>query len=275
MVLAEYLRARRSQLEPASFGFQDDNRRVTGLRREEVAQLAGISREYYIRLEQGQSHQVSDQVLNSLAEALCLDAAERTYFHRIARPGFVPAEPRRQRTRLNETVLSLLRTWGDVPAYVTDSNQDIVAINEIADVLIPGLELFGDNIALSSFATVHNDYIVDIARSAVAALRFYGDPENSRFQEIVGELSVANPIFRRLWSLHDVRPFSHGTVPLAFGGSELADFPWQILEVPGGFFMTVLPAEKGTRAEELLARIRETSLTGRPIRGPLDGWPAA
>ncbi|NQX34992.1 helix-turn-helix domain-containing protein [Herbiconiux sp. VKM Ac-2851] len=273
-VLAQYLRARRSQLDPASFGLVDDGRRVPGLRREELASLAGISRDYYIRLEQGQNHQVSHQVLNSLAEALCLDPLERSYFYRIARPGFSPTPQRREPTPVSEAVLSLLNTWSDVPAFVEDSNLDVVAINEMADVLIPSVELFDGNLALAAFAKVDEERIHDIARRAVAALRFHGDPGNPRFQEVVGELSTTSAAFRRLWAQHDARPMSQGTILLVVGDGELVEFPWQVLEVPGGFFMTVWPVARGTRAFEVLAFLRVNALTGRGVRGPLRGWPA-
>lgn len=272
--LAEYLRARRSQLDPESFGFQDDGRRVPGLRREELAGLAGISRDYYTRLEQGRNHEVSHQVLASLADALNLDAAERRYFHRIARPGSGSATRRSEPTPVGDAVLGLLRSWSTVPAYLADSNLDIVAITEMTDILIPSIERYGDNLARAAFAKIDEDHVQHMALGAVQALRFYGDPHNARFQEIVGELSTTNVVFRRLWARFDVGPFESGTMHLSVLGSELIEFPWQMLEVPGGFFLTVWTGAKGTRAEEMLTRIRENHLTGRPIRGPLEGWPA-
>jgi len=276
-VLAQYLRSRRVRLDPASFGFSLDNRRTPGLRREEVAQLAGISRDYYVRLEQGQGHQMSDQVLNSLAAALRLDETERAYLFRIARP--VPSALAANRTPqpLSEQVLTLLSSWSNVPAYVIDSNQDIVAINEMADYLSPGYAWYGDNTAISAFEVLKlfpgNADFIDIARSTVAALRFNGDPDNPRFREIIGQLAVDNSLFSQMWIDHDARPMTEGTVPISVDGSELVTFPWQILEVPGGFSMTVWPVADGTRAHELLTHIRETKLTGRPVRGPLQGWP--
>jgi transcriptional regulator with XRE-family HTH domain len=276
-VLAQFLRSRRARLDPATFGFSLDNRRTPGLRREEVAQLAGISRDYYVRLEQGQGHQMSDQVLNCLAVALHLDETERTYLYRIARPVPSSRASHREPMPVSEQVLTLLSSWANVPAYVIDSNQDIVAINEMADYLSPGYAWYGDNIAISAFAVLKlypgiADF-VDIARSTVAALRFNADPDNPRLREIVGQLSVDSPLFRQMWTDHDARPMTEGTVPISVDGSEFVTFPWQILEVPGGFSMTVWPVPDGTRAHELLIQIRETKLTGRPVRGPLQGWP--
>jgi hypothetical protein len=220
---------------------------------------------------------MSDQVLNSLADALRLDETERTYFFRIARPN--PSSPgaRRGPIPLSQQVLALLSSWSDMPAYVIDSNQDIVAINEMADCLSPGYAWYGDNVAISAFEALKmfpgNADFVDVARSTVAALRYHGDPGNPRLREIVGQLSVDSSLFRRMWTDHDARPMTAGTVPISVDGSELVTFPWQILEVPGGFSLTVWPVAEGTRAHEILTHIRRTKLTGRGVRGPLEGWP--
>lgn len=277
-VLAQYLRSRRSRLDPGSFGFPDDNRRVPGLRREEVAELAGISRDYYTRLEQGLGHQMSDQVLNSLADALRLDSIERSYFFRIARPSASPSSRVTGPVAISGQVLTLLRSWSHVPAYIFDSNLDIIAINELGDYLNPLYARYGDNSVLATFAILRDypDYTgyLDVARSTVAALRYYGDPSSPRHRELVGELSVSNPLFRRLWSEHDARPLSHGTAWISIDGSEAVEVPWQVLEVPGGFFMAFRPVEEGSRAHQLFQQVRATKMTGRGIRGPLRGWPA-
>ncbi|MDO9394999.1 MAG: helix-turn-helix transcriptional regulator [Herbiconiux sp.] len=278
-VLAQFLRSRRARLDPRAFGFgDDDGRRVPGLRREEVAQLAGISRDYYTRLEQGQGHQMSDQVLDSLADALRLEPAERTYLRRIARTDRVVVARPDGPVPITEPVLSLLENWSHVPAYVFDSNQDVIAINEMADILSPGYAMYGDNILIGAFAVLREypgiENYEQTVRDTVAALRFHGDPGNPRLREIVGELSVTEPLFRRVWSQHEARPLTAGTIMISVDGSELVEFPWQVLEVPGGFFMTFWPVEEGTPADELLARLRETRITGRGIRGPRRGWPA-
>ncbi|MCS5732777.1 helix-turn-helix transcriptional regulator [Herbiconiux daphne] len=281
-VLGQYLRSRRARMDPRSFGFPDDGRRVPGLRREEIAQLAGISRDYYTRLEQGQGHQMSDQVMNSLAEALQLDGDERTYLRRIARSGLDRAtrsvEPLTVPVPVSDQVLTLLKSWSHVPAYLFDSNLDIVAINEMGDYLSPLYAAYGDNSVLASFGILR-DYphfagYLDVARSTVAALRFHGDPSNPRYRELVGELSVEHPLFRRMWSEHDARPLSDGSAWISIDGSEPVEVPWQVLEVPGGFFLSFRPVREGSRAHELFEQVRLTKMTGRGIRGPLAGWPA-
>ncbi|MFB2583725.1 helix-turn-helix domain-containing protein [Herbiconiux liukaitaii] len=276
--LTHFLRSRRAQLSPTAVGLpQTGNRRVPGLKRDELAGLAGISLEYYVRIEQGRGHQMSDQVISSLARALRLGVDERSYFVRLARP--VPADPvdRGAPQPIGETVLTLLERWREVPAYVFDSNQDIVAINEMADLMCPGLQLYGGNLVIANFEVAKiapdNEQIIEGARRAVAALRYYGDPDNPRLREIVGTLSTENPLFRQLWAEHSATTFANGTVPVSISG-ELVEVPWQVLDVPGGFFIVVMPVVEGTRVHELFTRLRDTEFTGRPLRGPLVGWPA-
>jgi transcriptional regulator with XRE-family HTH domain len=276
--LSQFLRSRRAQLDPVALGLPDDKRRVPGLKREELAALAGISREYYVRLEQGRGQQMSSQVIESLARALQLGDDERAYFHRLASPLLGAAAPSPGPQPIGPTVLALLDRWADVPAYLFDSNQDIVAINEMADLVSPAFAWYGDNLAIAAFEVVKqfpdDEDFVENARRTTAALRFYGDPDNARLREIVGTLSVDHPLFRRLWAEHHAHPFADGTVPVSIDGSELVEFPWQILEVPGGFFMTFMPVAAGSRPERMLAGLREKRLVGRALRGPLVGWPA-
>jgi transcriptional regulator with XRE-family HTH domain len=251
---------------------------VPGLKRDELATLAGISQEYYVRIEQGRRHQMSDQVVSALASALRLDDDERSYFYRLALPSPSPSSTLTAPRPVGQTVLTLLeRVGAGVPAYIFDSNQDIVAINELADLMIPSFGEYGDNLVVANVGVTKlfpdDEIVIEGARRAVAALRYHGDPENPRLREIVGQLSVESPLFRRFWADHLATTFAAGTVPVGFRG-EIVDVPWQVLDVPGGFFMVTMPTVRGTRAHELLQRIHDTQLTGRPPRGPLVGWPA-
>jgi transcriptional regulator with XRE-family HTH domain len=276
--LSHFLKSRRGQLDPAALGLPDDKRRVPGLKREELAALAGISRDYYVRLEQGRGHQMSSQVIESLARALQLDEDERAYFQRLASPSLGATDVSHEPKPVGQAVLALLDQWSEVPAYVFDSNQDIIAINEMADLVSPAFAWYGDNLAVAAFEVVkqfpNDEAFVENARRTTAALRFHGDPGNARLSEIVGLLSVEHHLFRRLWAEHHAHPFVNGTVPVSIDGSELVEFPWQILEVPGGFFMTFMPVAAGSRPERMLAGLRESRLVGRGVRGPLAGWPA-
>ena len=133
--LAAFLRARRELLKPADVGLPDsERRRVEGLRREEVAMLAGISTEYYLRLEQGRDHQPSDQVLDGLARALQLDEDASRYLRELARPA-----PRRRRRSVPEgfdpAVQTLINSWPLTPTFVVNRNMTILASNPIARAL--------------------------------------------------------------------------------------------------------------------------------------------
>ena len=130
--LAAFLRARRELLKPADVGLPDsERRRVEGLRREEVAMLAGISTEYYLKLEQGRDHQPSDQVLEGLVRALQLDDDAASYLRELARP----APPRRRRSvpeKFDLTVQTLMDSWPLTPAFVINQNMRILASNGVA-----------------------------------------------------------------------------------------------------------------------------------------------
>ena len=148
--LAAFLRARRELLKPADVGLPDsERRRVEGLRREEVAMLAGISTEYYLRLEQGRDHQPSDQVLEGLARALQLDEDAGNYLRALARP--VPR--RRGRSvpeRCDRAVQTLIDSWPLTPTVVVDRNMAILASNRMARA-VSHLFTPGQNILRAAF----------------------------------------------------------------------------------------------------------------------------
>src|SRR6476660_7005256 len=133
--LAAFLRARRELLKPADVGLPNsDRRRVEGLRREEGAMLAGMSTEYYLRLEQGRDHQPSDQVLDGLARALQLDEDASSYLRALARP----APRRRGRSvpeRCDPAVQTLIDSWRLTPTFVVNRNMTILASNHVARAL--------------------------------------------------------------------------------------------------------------------------------------------
>jgi len=258
--LAEYLRARRGSLTPEDVGYpRDSNRRVQGLRREEVAQLAGISLEYYVRLEQGRDHQISEQVLSSLSRALRLDENGRTYFYRLALPSPRSAVGSSQQRRVSETVLQLLEQWSGTPAYLFDRNQDIIVANDLAAALSPGYVVPGNNLALMLFdadgAMRASTHWRATARASVAALRFSGDPDDPRLQEIVGTLSVRDQEFRRMWASHEVHPLVGGVSSNYVEGFGPIDLRWQILDVPDGNYMNVRLADAGSHAAAALRHL--------------------
>jgi transcriptional regulator with XRE-family HTH domain len=259
-LVADFLRARREQLQPEDVGLpRDANRRVPGLRREEVAELAGISAEYYVRLEQGRDHQPSEQVLASLGRALHLDDDGFAYLQRVSRvvPVILPTEP--SRPRVSASVRHLLDQWSHTPAYVSDSNHDVLCANASARAMAPGYLETGSNLLISVFespggADRSHDWEI-AAQSLVDALRFNGDPADRRLQEIVGTLSVRDRGFRRMWAAHSARPLISGVTPAFVAPLGWVDFNWQTLEVSGqrGLFLTTFFGAPGSRAAGAIA----------------------
>ncbi len=214
---SEFLRTRRARVTPEQAGLIDygGTRRVPGLRREEVALLAGVSVDYYIRLERGNLAGASDQVLEALARVLRLDEAERAHLFDLARASTGPARrPRRKPgTRVRPGVLRILDSL-EGPAYVRNARLDILAANDLAYALYDGILdrqrmpvnlarfLFLDDRAAAFFldwATVADD-VVAALRGTVGRL-----PGDRKLSDLVGELAVASPEFAVRWARHDVK----------------------------------------------------------------------
>jgi len=275
--LADFLRARRESLQPEQVGLpREPGRRVPGLRREEVAALAGISPEYYLRLEKGRDHQPSDQVLGSLARAFRLDADARTYLFRLVRP-WPPIRRASAHRPVDRALLELLHQWTRTPAYVFDRNHDVLAANALARAIAPGRLEPGSNLVIAAFErdTLSGADSLEWepeARELVAALRYHGDPADPRLQEIVGGLSASSRSFRRLWERHEARPQSNGVTarPVApFGALELH---WQSFQLPGDAsqFLTTFFAHPGTPAAGALAQLARGIEQDRAERGVAD-----
>ncbi|MBY8888195.1 helix-turn-helix transcriptional regulator [Streptomyces sp. PTM05] len=220
--LSEFLRTRRARLKPEDVGLPDfgRHRRVPGLRREELAQLAGVSVAYYTRLEQGNGRNVSAEVLDSIARALRLTDAEHAHLTHLAKPKShkkKAAAGRQQHVR--PALRELLDSMDGVPAYVVGRRSEILAWNRMAAAV------FGDwaqlppaerNWARLVFLQPsYRDLFVDWEQKAidiVCALRMDAGchPDDPRLSALVGELSVKSEEFRRLWATHDVKEKSHG-----------------------------------------------------------------
>jgi transcriptional regulator with XRE-family HTH domain len=262
---ADYLRARRAAVRPEDVGFPaDPRRRVAGLRREEVAELAGISPEYYVRLEQGHSYQLSEPVLKGLSRALLLDAEQTAYLYRLALPA-PTSSGRRSAQPVSPLVERVLEQWSDVPLYVFDRNQDVVLANPLAAALLPEIAAPGTNLVLSTFAVPTTSRGLEtwkaVARRTVAALRFQGDPGDPRFREVVAQLRNEDEDFRRIWNDHDARPLTTGVAPIVVDGFGFGEFPWQTLDVPGGYFMTVWIAPAGSFEWRAIEFLRSMTVT--------------
>ncbi|GAA0295345.1 helix-turn-helix domain-containing protein [Kineococcus aurantiacus] len=259
-LLGEFLRARRELVRPAEVGLPDGpRRRVPGLRREEVAMLAGVSAEYYVRLERGRDRHPSPPVLDALARVLGLDAESRDYLASLA-GNALPA--RGAGPEVCSPTIAAFVERAPAPAFVLGRFTDVLAANEAAHRLhgrMPGnvlRHLFLD----PGSRALYPDW-AELAAEAVgstrgAAVRYLDDP---RLTRLVGELSLKSAEFARLWAQHGVRAKSAGTkriaVPLADGGRETVTVGWEALEVassPGQVVVTY-HAAGGSRAERVLA----------------------
>ncbi|MFD7997261.1 helix-turn-helix domain-containing protein [Streptomyces mexicanus] len=218
--LSEFLRTRRARLQPEDVGLAHygRQRRVPGLRREELAQLAGVSVAYYTRLEQGNGRNVSAEVLDSIARALRLTDAEHAHLIHLAKPKHKKKQAARTQ-QVRSSLRQLLDTMDGVPAYVVGRRSEVLAWNRMAAAV------FGDwaqlpaperNWARMVFLKhEYRDLFIEWEQKAidiVCALRMEAGcyPEDPRLSALVGELSVKSEEFRRLWAAHDVKEKSHG-----------------------------------------------------------------
>jgi len=276
--LGAFLKACRAQLTPLAMGLpdRDSHRKVTGLRREEVAQLAAISVDYYTRLEQGRV-QASASVLATLARALRLNDDQQTYLYEIA--GKTDAQPRRRRAaqKVRPAMRRLLDQLTETAAVVLGKRMDVLAWNHAAAALyadfaaIPAGRrnyvrlLFTDPVVRGMHLEWQHD-----ARDAVAALRMQAaaDPDDRELTRLVGELSVRDPDFRTWWAEHHVTSASYGTKryrhPLV-GDLTLDCDVWSSPDGSGQQLM-VLTAEPGTASHDALRILASWTADGRDSR---------
>jgi transcriptional regulator with XRE-family HTH domain len=248
--LSEFLRTRRARLKPQDVGLPDfgRHRRVPGLRREELAQLAGVSVAYYTRLEQGNGRNVSAEVLDAIARALRLTDAESAHLTHLAKPKQHKKKPSAPTQHVRVALRQLLDTIDTVPAYITGRRSDILVWNRMAAAV------FGDwselppperNWARLVFLRPeYRDLFVEWDQKAsdiVSMLRMDAGchPDDPRLSALVGELSVKSEEFRRLWATHDVKEKTYGVkrlhhpllgdLTLHFEGFRLSDDSEQAL----------------------------------------------
>ncbi|MFF8896141.1 helix-turn-helix transcriptional regulator [Streptomyces lydicus] len=223
--LGEFLRSRRARLRPEELGLPDygGRRRVPGLRREELAQLAGVSVDHYVRLEQGRALHFSSEVLDAVARALRLDAVEREHLYRLARPAPRPepahgeGSPRPQKVRPG--LRRLLDSTPDVPAYIVGRNTDVLAWNRLAAALITDFGALPPrqrNLARLVFLDEGmRDLYADWrgkASDVAAYLRLDAarHPDDPHTAELLDELTAASPVFRSVWAEHRLKDKTHG-----------------------------------------------------------------
>lgn len=213
--LATFLRTRRDRLRPADVGLPGGERRRTpGLRRQEVAQLAGMSVDYYIRLEQARGPHPSAQILAALSRALMLTADERDYLYRLAgERAPLAARPVRE---VSPGLRSLLDSMPETPAYVVDAKYDILAWNQLATYFIGNLAEVAEadrNMIRWMFrlpadaAPWSDEQSLRFARSTVADLRaaYARFPGDRGMQRLVTEMLGLSPLFAQMWAAHEVQ----------------------------------------------------------------------
>jgi len=218
--LSEFLKTRRARVRPEDVDAGDfgSRRRVPGLRREELALLAGVSVDYYTRLEQGRARNVSPDVLDAVANALRLDTDERAHLHNLAKPTGARKRPARPQV-VGPEMHQALRALTEVPAYIIGRRLDILAWNDPARTLIadfPALPAAERNMARLVFLDdASKDLYPDWetkARDTVSNLRLDAGrhPDDPQSAALVGELSLRSADFRRLWADHNVRGKTRG-----------------------------------------------------------------
>ena len=258
--LGDFLRSRRAKLTPEETGLPTfgGRRRVPGLRREELAQLAGVSADYYGRLEQGRLANVSDEVLNAVARALRLDEGERQHLHNLARP---PKRPRRAGT-VRPGLRWLLANITGSPAYVLGEHMDIVAWNPLARAMY-GVDLAEhDNMARLIFLHPSSRSLWTPweakANNTVGGLRMQAalHPGDPRLTALVEELSVS-PEFRELWAAHEVWTVPHGVMHLDHPEVGPLELAYEALPVPAAPEQVLITysAEPGSPSESKLRRL--------------------
>ena len=277
--IRDFLVSRRARLTPQQAGLPDfgGRRRVPGLRREEVAILAGMSTEYYVRLERGNAAGFSESVLDGVSRALQLDDAERAHLYdliRSANPG--PQATRRspapRRTRVRPNVQQTIDAMDAVPVFVQNGRLDAVATNRLGRALFS--EMFIDprrpvNAARFVFLDARaQSFYLDWegnTRQIVALLRREAgrSPHDRELSELVGELSMQSDLFRRLWSSHDVREHRAGTKRIhhpVVGDLDLAYEAMDLTSEPG-LQLLAFSAEPGTPSRDALQLLASWAAT--------------
>jgi len=279
--IREFLSSRRAKLTPEAAGLPayGSNRRVKGLRREEAAMLAGISVEYYTRLERGNAAGASQEVLEGVARALQLDEAERAHLFDLVRATNAKSSSTRRRLsqeRVRPTVQRLLDSIM-APAYLRNGRLDLLAANALGVALYS--PIFDDPngppntarfIFLNAQATEFFGNWKSIADDAVAILRAEAgrDPYDRRLSDLIGELSTRSDEFRVRWAAHNVKFHRTGSKTLHHPVVGDLTLDYEALELPGDSRQRILvySAEPGSRSQQALDLLASWATT--PLKLP-------
>jgi len=277
--LSQFLTSRRAKVTPDQAGLPAyGRRRVPGLRREEVASLAGVSVEYYKRLERGNATGASDQVLEALADALRLDDAERAHLFDLARAAS-PIAPRQRSRPVQQRVRPPVRRILDsitAPATLSNMRCDYLAANQLGRALYAPLfdsrEQPPNSARFTFLDPAAQEFFLDwekVAKDLVAALRSVAghNPYDRGLTDLVGELSTRSEPFRTWWAAHNVRYHQTGTKRLhhpVVGDLELS-YEAMELSADAGLRLAIFTAEPGSRSEDTLNLLASWAATpGQP-----------
>ena len=266
--IRDFLSTRRARITPEQAGLPayGGNRRVKGLRREEVAMLAGVSVDYYVRMERGSLAGASESVLDSLAEALRLDEAERTHLFALARESGARGTRRKRSAPVSvrPAIQQLLDAMTDAPAWVRNGRHDIVAMNQLARALYSPV-LADPRRPANTTRFVYLDprrprssssTTTAIANDAAAMLRLEAgrNPHDKALIELVGELSTRSELFRRRWASHDVKFHRSGQKRLRHPVVGQLDLDFEAMELASspGLHLNVYTAAAGTPTADAL-----------------------
>jgi transcriptional regulator with XRE-family HTH domain len=263
--IAEFLTSRRARVTPEQVGLpRHGARRVPGLRREEVASLAGVSVEYYKRLERGNASGVSDSVLEALASSLQLDDAERSHLYDLARAAN-PIAPRRRRPtqqRIRPVVQQILDSVS-TPAIVRNSRVDYLAANELGRALYAPLfdsrEQPANSARFTFLDPIAQEFYLDwqrVAKDLVAHLRSQAgrNPYDRGLSDLVGELSTRSDEFRTWWAAHNVRYHQTGSKRIRHPIVGELELGYEVMDLSAddGLTISIYSAEPQSRSQQAL-----------------------
>jgi hypothetical protein len=277
--IREFLTSRRAKITPQQAGLPvfGDTRRVPGLRREEAAMLAGVSVDYYTKMERGNLRGVSEGVLEALARGLQLDEAERAHLFDLARAAGPLSRPRRRSAaqRVRPSVQRIIDAMTDAPALVQNGRGDVLAANRLGLALFSEMDLAPPrpaNHARFVFLDPRaRRFFLDwerVADDTVAMLRAEAgrDPHDRNLTDLVGELSTRSDDFRIRWAAHNVR--AHQTGAKRYHHPVVGDLTltYEILELAAdpGLDLLALSAEPGTPSHDALRLLGSWAATVQP-----------
>jgi hypothetical protein len=282
--IRQFLSTRRDRISPEQAGlpvYGGARRRVPGLRREEVALLAGISTEYYVRLERGTAIGVSDSVIDGIAHALKLDEAERTHLLDLLRTAGTTRPPRRRPTgqRVRPTVQRVLDSMSGTPAFVLNGRLDILAANALGSALyspVYAMPAGPPNTARLVFLDPHATEFFrawdQAANDTVALLRAEvgRDPYDRQTSDLIGELSTRSAEFRHRWAAHNVRIHTTGVKLLHHPVVGDLDLPFECFPLASDPSQSLLTytAEPGSPSQDALNLLSSWATTTADTEHP-------